>query len=81
MVRSVVCLSLLSLVGCSEYELGHYVAPVEEPIEVPVDDDCVGSQTGFDIEQVSTLQDAPVDLVEVVERGEELRSLEVCVAI
>jgi len=31
--------------------------------------------------EVSTLQDAPVDLVEVVERGEELRSLEVCVAI
>ena len=58
MVRSVALLSLISLIGCSEYELGHYVEPVEAPIEVTVEDECVGSQTGFDIEEVSTLQDA-----------------------
>jgi hypothetical protein len=55
-------LALAGLTGCSEYELGSYVPPVAEPgeeaFEVTEDEECVGSAPGFDIEEVSALQDA-----------------------
>ena len=61
-MRLVVC--TLGLVGCSEYNFETYgtvpPTPEEETLQEPApeEDDCIESETGFDIEEVSTLQDA-----------------------
>jgi hypothetical protein len=62
MQRLAILLGLCTL-GCSEYGLDNYTpvepTPAEEEEEVlPQEEDCVESETGFDIEEVSTLQDA-----------------------
>jgi hypothetical protein len=49
--------------GCSEYALDSYTPTPPVPDEkteepVPEEDDCIESETGFDIEEVSDLQDA-----------------------
>jgi len=53
----------LGLFGCSEYGLDLYGGPQDGPDEETAEaeieeDDCVQSETDFDIEEVSTLQDA-----------------------